>query len=247
MSDRRIFFRTYGSGPFTNSVKRLTEEANATGWFDDVEGLNYEHLSSRFCEKYSDILEKERGGGYWLWKWDVIKQATDVMRTGDILIYCDSGCVINSQAKHRFQEYIDMVCKSEYDMLSFELSGEPVTEQDWTTEKIFEAFDIEKESPVRTSRQYVGGILVMRKGPHLMRWVELCLKIIDSDHNLITDTYNQEAYNHADFKDNRHDQSISSVARKLLGSVVLKDETWSHEGNTEEKQKTWPFYAARLR
>jgi hypothetical protein len=83
------------------------------------------------------------------------------------------------------------------------------------------------------SGQYLGGIMILRKNGHLRKFVEEFEKCINFDKFLITDKYNenQEKY----FKDNRHDQSISSIIRKKIGSIVIpKDESLKY-----------PFWATR--
>ena len=57
---------------------------------------------------------------------------------------------------------------------------------------------------------------------------------------LITDTYNKIQKN-KNFKDNRHDQSISSVFYKYNNAtIILKDETYPYN-------KEYPIYASRLK
>ena len=62
---------------------------------------------------------------------------------------------------------------------------------------------------------------------------------------LFTDYYNKNQRH--DFIDNRHDQSIFSVIRKMNTSLLLKkDETWFVPfGNKESK--TYPFWATRFK
>jgi hypothetical protein len=66
--------------------------------------------------------------------------------------------------------------------------------------------------------------------------------IMEKDIWLFSDNYNDESEMiNPLFKGARHDQSISSVSRKLIGSVVLPDETWP-VGN-----ESVPFWATRKR
>jgi hypothetical protein len=63
-------------------------------------------------------------------------------------------------------------------------------------------------------------------------------EILERDPWLFTDKYNEEAKRlHPEFIDNRHDQSILSVSRKMIGSVVIPDETYPN----------YPFWASRSR
>ena len=60
---------------------------------------------------------------------------------------------------------------------------------------------------------------------------------------LVTDSYNhsQNVY----FKDNRHEQSVTSVLRKKIGSVVIDgDESWMQPLGEGESLK-YPFWATR--
>ena len=47
------------------------------------------------------------------------------------------------------------------------------------------------------------------------------------------------------FRDNRHDQSVFSVIRKMNNTIVLKDETYFNFGNAESLK--YPFWATRKR
>ena len=64
-------------------------------------------------------------------------------------------------------------------------------------------------------------------------------QVLVDNRMLFTDKYNnkQEEY----FKDNRHDQSIFSIIRKLYGSIVISDETYKNQ-----RYKV-PFIATRIR
>ena len=61
---------------------------------------------------------------------------------------------------------------------------------------------------------------------------------------LFTDYYNNNQYTF--FIDNRHEQSVFSIIRKIHGSILLKDETWfgnNSFGNQESLK--YPFWATR--
>ena len=42
----------------------------------------------------TDIINIKRGGGLWSWKPDVVYTTLNKMNENDILVYCDSGCVL---------------------------------------------------------------------------------------------------------------------------------------------------------
>ena len=111
------------------------------------------------------------------------------------------------------------------DILSFSMWFHQ--ERTWTTENIFRYFNVSTTDSIRTSGQFMATVLVLRKGPHLRAWLDMIKDVLAHDSNLFTDAYNDEARQaYPGFKDNRHDQSVSSVTRKLIGSIVIPDETY---------------------
>ena len=64
--------------------------------------------------------------------------------------------------------------------------------------------------------------------------------VVQSDPWLLTDRYNREAKSlDPEFNDARHDQSILSVSRKIVGSIVISDEIGP-------RQLQFPFWASDL-
>ena len=62
-----------------------------TGWFATVKAWGPEDLSINFQEKYKELLSLPRGGGFWIWKFDVIEQTMATMQEGHFLVYLDAG------------------------------------------------------------------------------------------------------------------------------------------------------------
>lgn len=117
-----IHFRTYGNELYQGAKKRIISEAIETGWFTTARALGPEDLTEDFVNKFKEILALPRGGGYWIWKFDVFDQAMSMMDEGDFLVYLDSGSHINKGGEKRFYEYIDMVVQSQYDIIGFQVS-----------------------------------------------------------------------------------------------------------------------------
>ena len=114
-------------------------------------------------------------------------------------------------------------------------------EHKYTTDAIFRTFNVSMEDPIRRSNQFVGGILVMQKGPHLRSWLAMVRDALLHDPWIITDKYNGEAKSFdSSFVDSRHDQSLSSVSRKINGCERLDDESYPFN-------PAFPFFAARIR
>lgn len=223
----KVHLITYGNSHFKQSKQRLVREAKQTQWFETVAALGPESLHPSFRSRYARTLNHTRGGGYWIWKLHIIHQSLELINEGEFLVYLDAGCTINERGQQRFVEYIQLVKRSNYDILSFQTR---YPEHVFTTSRIFDYFNVSTDwSAVRDSGMYIATILVMQKGPHLRTWLGLALRALSDDQGMFTDRDERDS-KAADprFRTPRHDQSVMSVTRKLVGSVEMPDETWTN-------------------
>ena len=241
--ENKIHFITYGNKLFERAKRRIVKEAKDLYTFSSIKAYGPGDLKADFKEKYKDILNKRRGGGYWIWRYHLIDRLLNEMEENDIVIYLDAGCHLNRKGTDRFQEYLDLLKKSKYGMLSFQMHD--AIEKIWTVKEIFRYFNIEESDEIANTGQYLGGILFIKKCHHSVDYIKRMLKILEDDRNLFTDYYNdkgQENY----FKDNRHEQSVSSVLRKIIGSEVIpKDETFHPQPFGCEESLKYPIWAIR--
>lgn len=232
-----IHLITYGNNHYTKSRDRLVNEAMNTGWFSSVIGYGEEDMSKEYTEEFKDILSLERGAGYWIWKSYFILKRLSEIEKGDVLIYLDAGCTIRRMARKRFDEYINMLengC-----MISFRMSEH--IEKHYTTKEIFEHFGVSHIDSITETGQYLGGIRIMKNNEETLRIMQLEYDTYKENRMLATDVFNdkQEDY----FIDNRHEQSIFSVIRKMNKTVVLEDETKQFP---LKRRKKYPFFAKRI-
>ena len=238
---QKIHFITYGNELYQNSKKRLHEESTKSRWFDTTTVYGPENLSEEFKHEFNDILKKPRGAGYWIWKFDIIKQQLTKMANNDILIYMDAGCTININGKTRFNEYIEMLNNSNESIISFQCKR--AIENIYTNKELFHHFNMNVNDNNGNSRQIMGGVLIMKNTENMKKIIDECINVLRTDHLLVTDHYNKMEQS-SEFKDNRHDQSILSLVRKKHGSILLTDETYFIPfGNTESLK--YPFWATR--
>ena len=116
-----IHFITYGNYKYKRQKDALTLLAKNSGWFNSATSYGPSDLDDNFTLKFKNILDQEKGGGYWIWKPYIISKKLDQINEGDVLIYLDAGCDLNLDGKQRFKEYIEIVKNSENGILSFEL------------------------------------------------------------------------------------------------------------------------------
>lgn len=238
-----IYFITYANDVFKKAKARLCSEAEATNWFDSVTPYGPDDLDTDFKDKFKDILNKGRGAGYWIWKSYVIRKKLYEMNDNDILVYLDAGCSINPKGKERFDEYIRMLEPHDNDMIAMQMTHH--AEKLYTVKEIFQHFGLEINGEIANSGQLVGGINVIKKNENSMKIINTLFETLHTNPSLFTDEYNkinQPPY----FKDNRHDQSVFSVIRKMNNVIMLKDETYFRPFGNDESLKC-PFWATRYR
>jgi hypothetical protein len=238
-----IHLITYGDKNYLKAKKRIYEEAKNTGWFDTITIYGPENLSSKFKSKFKKTLERRRGGGYWIWKSFIIKDKLEKINNNDILIYLDSGCSINKMGEKRFREYIEILNKSDAGIISFQ-NGQ--IERKFTTKQIFDYFNVDQDSEIALSQQLLGGIRIMKKNDILIGLINKEYNVYLDNQLLITDHYNkinQKSY----FIDNRHDQSVFSIIRKLSkNKIIIKNESYFKNYGNHESLK-FPFWETRKR
>lgn len=228
-----IYFYTFGSKNYEPRVQGIITEATNSKYFDKVIGFGESDLQEnikQYCDQYSGSTIGSRGYGFWIWKPYITQLMMDKVGENDIICYADAGCTINPKAKTRFDEYIKMV--TENDNVSF---GMGLTEKEWTKNDTFEHF--KSGNDIKDSGQLCATAFIIRKCDHTRMMVDLWKDIMFHHRNLIDDSPSTTP-NDIHFKENRHDQSIWSIIRKTLGTVLLTDETnSSNEG--------YPFHATR--
>lgn len=244
---QKIHFITYGNNQYSKVKDLLAKQAQETRWFDSVVAFNENMLTTEFKTKFADILNQKRGGGYWIWKYDIITQMLNKINDGDILVYADGGCYINPKGKGRFLEYIDMLNNDEkqYGIISFNTG---CCEKQFTTKQIFEYFKIPEDSELRSSGQLNATCSIIKKTPHLLMLLKKYREVLDQNPLLFTDHYNSNGQDDC-FKDNRHDQSVFSIIRKKYGCIILRESAevwWAGNNFSCEEAQTRPFWATRL-
>lgn len=143
-----------------------------------------------------------------------------------------------------------MLKESHYGIMSFQMSGKLgpgnlERENVWTNTEIFKYLNVPINGEFGNSGQYLGGILVMKKNQHLLKIINLLIKALYDDPLMYTDHYTQNQ--HPQFKENRHEQSLFSLLRKIHGSIVLDgDESFIVPFGGQESMK-YPFWASRIK
>jgi hypothetical protein len=240
-----IHLITYGDNKYSESKKRIYNQAKSLGWFDTITLYSPEDLDEEFKDNFKDILELPRGGGYWIWKPYIIKKHMDMISDNDILIYIDAGCYINPAGVERFKEYIEMLNNREEGCISFQMSQHK--EKAWTTKEIFEHFNINNDSDdILETGQIMATIKMFKKNANAVNIVSAWLNALYRNPLVFTDHYNKNNQCEG-FIDNRHDQSVCSIICKLYKTIVIEDETYFENGFGDEVSLKYPLWATKIR
>tara|TARA_B100002019_G_scaffold283768_1_gene290581 strand:+ start:609 stop:1463 length:855 start_codon:yes stop_codon:yes gene_type:complete len=231
-----VNFVTFADKNFTLQKKHLINLAKVSGNFNNVYGLGFKDLEKSFVSKYSKILRNEKGAGFWIWKFQVIKQVLSNLEKDSLLVYSDAGSTFNLGGQKRFDEYIEMLLDSPFATLRFQNSN---IEKFWTSKEVFQYFNLNVESNEGNSEQYLAGHLILKNNYQTLDQLNEFEKVLDYDVNLITDKYSKDQI--SGFKQSRHDQSIFSLISKIHGCVELGNEVWFKNNLTE--QYNYPFLA----
>ena len=236
-----IHFITYGdSKKYSISKRHIIGLAKKSKFFKTCKRFSEKDLDYEFVNKYKDILNEPRGGGYYLWKPKIILNVLKNLDQNDLLVYTDAGSSFNYYAKKRFFEYVEMLQDSEYGNLRIE-NPQQFIEKYWTTKEIFNYFNLPINSEIGNSPQLLGGHLIFKNNKHTEEFLNEFFKLVEYDKKLITDFYKDGQIEN--FKENRHDQSILSLLSKTLGGVIIKNETFFEPNSLN--QKDYPFLSVR--
>lgn len=250
MTNKEVHFITYGDNKYANAKARLLNEAKDFYDFKTITGYGLNDLDVKFKKRFKNILNQPRGGGYWIWKPYILYKKFMEIKDNEYLVYLDAGCKLNKQGINRFNEYIDLLDNSKYGILSFQMTNKHnqgfCRENEWTVKEIFEYFNLKIDGEHGNSAQFVGGVLIIKKNQHSKIILETYLKSVFNNPIMFSDYFNKN--NQATFfKDNRHDQSVFSLIRKTLGTVIIDgDESCILPWGSKESLK-YPFWAMRSR
>tara|TARA_E500000331_G_scaffold149039_1_gene145054 strand:- start:12589 stop:13332 length:744 start_codon:yes stop_codon:yes gene_type:complete len=240
------FFISYANNVFKKHLDVLVKSCQNSKWFDRCEGFGPDDLDDDFKTKFARILKEAKGGGYWIWKPYIIKKKLEQINDGEYLIYLDAGCTLNTNAKKRFDEYIDMLYNSNLGIVSFQLE---YPEHAYTKKEIFDHFKLDETSEHYNSGQIMSGIIVIKKNEHSVKLINEWYETVDNNASLFTDN---TGIKNPGYIANRHDQSILSVISKIHGSILLGEETyfgWENNcgGFGQPESLKYPFWATRIK
>lgn len=241
-----IHFITYGDDKYKQSRERICQEAKDSNWFYTVKYYTNNDYDEKFYNKNKVILDIPKGGGYWVWKpYFIKKHLKEELKDNDVLVYVDSGCSINKENKEEFNRYIDIVKNHNTGIIGFQYTNLFYQEKMWNIQETFDYFKV-TNTDIMDTPQICGGIQIIHKKPKAIEIIDKWYNVIEDNILLFTDFYNNKQTNHY-FKDNRHDQSIQSVIKKIYKVPIIQNHGMDSMNGIDPKNNSAPFTASRIR
>lgn len=206
MKARNIFV-SYASGSFISARDQLCQSARAVG-FDEVRARGFENLDPDFAATHQAILSQPRGGGYWLWKPQIILQELRTMRTGELLVYSDAGRSPYYRLR-RFPQRLASKARQSGFLLGPTI-GQHGPMAHWTKRDAFVLMQMDRPevhaaAPIQATWSFWTPTL--EAFDFLETWLACC-----TDPRILTDLDNTQGLPNLDrYRGHRHDQAVLSL------------------------------------
>ncbi|UJR08080.1 hypothetical protein I4U23_012357 [Adineta vaga] len=178
--------------------------------------FNMQNLANNpmFFGRNKKILDRTRGGGYWLWKPYIIFQELYLAQDGDIIVYSDA--LVNVVANISYLTELT----TKQDIVVFQLTG--FKESIWMKRDTLILLNADKPEYTETWSN-LASYMVVKKSFTSVAFVSEWLAYAQ-DPRAITDDDNVLGFgNYPDFRDHRHDQAIMSLLAKKWNLTVYPD------------------------
>ena len=169
----------------------------------------------------------------------------DKLNDNDILVYIDSGCIINKNNKKEFDRYIEIVKNHTTGILGFQYTNLFYQEKKWNIQEVFDYFNVKDNTDILDSPQIWAGLQIIHKKPKSIEIINKWYNVIENNILLFTDNYSKKQKEY--FRDHRHDQSIQSVIKKIYNVPIIQNHGIDSMNGIDPKNNSAPFTASRIR
>ncbi len=216
------YFLTFASSDLKKSLNRIEKQANDLNFFDGTFIYNENDLDEGFRKRFAAHLKLgSRGYAYWSWKPQVILQALEAIKEGDVILYTDVGCHLRKEGLKRLEEYFSLaeqhklVTVSSKKLLwgSEEEKKISVPDYKWSKGDLLDYFAVKGDKGITHSETIGAGVILMKKTEWGINFIKEWLKVIEHDFRLIDDSPSRSP-NLPGFIEHRHDQAIFSLLCK---------------------------------
>jgi len=193
----------------------------AGGQKENVHSFSFEDIQQdqTFYNFNKDVLEKDRGSGYWMWKPYIILDTLNKVDFGTYVLYCDSGV----QIVHQLDEL--------YKLGDFVVFNNEWAHIDWCKMDVLKGMLPQYElQQLINIRQVQASVFLIKKTEYTVKLIREWLSWSQVT-NFIDDTPSRLP-NHSRYREHRHDQAIIC---NLIIREGIKTHWWPAQYNIIHK------------
>jgi hypothetical protein len=196
----QIYLSFYTNEKFRSRETFLIDYYSQKGFTNILPSRSEDIKTGIFYDENKEILDCEIGDGYWLWKPKIILDAFEKMEYGDVLVYTDSGDLLQMDV----QEIINFSINKDYYFTNW--NGIRWAQKICTKRDCFILMDCDSSIYHETS-QMEAGFLILKKTDRVLLLIQDYLHfcrikpIVDNEPNLYGDNFDGWQFH-------RNDQSV---------------------------------------
>lgn len=218
-----IHLVTYSADNMTRSREVCVQAAKENG-ADVIWNFHIKEIGDEFYDANKEILEAERGLGYWLQKPYFIQKVLHSCRDGDFLVYIDAGCQLISNLN-------EIVSRMDQDIFLFSNGHQHVH---WCKADILKAI-LHKDMIEDSYQQVQASLIFFRVNDYTRKFIKEWL-LFSQLPGLIDDSPSKLP-NHPEFAENRYDQAILCTL-SIRDNIALH--WWPDKLWYENQRHRWP-------
>lgn len=200
------YFLVYNDNTHSNFLSDLVESVKKYGRDFEIIVFNKNDMDEEFVLNNKNILDLDRGGGYWLWKPYIINETLKKINENDIVFYLDSKYYFMEDFTELYSNYME-----NNDLLVWKNKpNNPIWHmKNWCKMDVILKYDMLKKIFEENAEECWGGALVIKKNERTIKymeeWLDMCCIYED-----ITDAESKKK-NSGLFCEHRHDQTLLSI------------------------------------
>jgi hypothetical protein len=205
-----LFFLHYDDNTHTHYIHNLLSSLEQHGPEFKIITFHKSKIGDSFLDKYHDIFQHKRLGGYALWKPYIINETLKKINYGDCIFYLDSKYYFTEP----FQElYSDVLGFEETNTDILVWKNKPNESNNYMKNyckmDVIKKYDMEEKVFVENAEDCWSGAIMIRKTPNtesiMKEWLHMCCNYHD-----ITDEPSIIP-NQSEYDEHRHDQALLSI------------------------------------
>lgn len=201
------FLITFGTVDYKNAVDSLVKSANK--YFDNIKCFTPLDIDSNFLEKNKNILNQQRGAGYWLWKPYIIHKVLNEINPDDLVFYVDAGNIFveNPEILYQYKNLNDGIIL--FDNRDGMTNGNAASNNISCKKDTFVLMDCDNEKYIYGTHLNAS-YQIYFKNKNTLNFINQYLFFCQNEF-ILTDTPNMYGFNYSGYYDHRHDQSVLSL------------------------------------